>query len=75
MARKKPCLQCPKCRSDVPGSLTFAVPDEGGRGWPRWLAYDGDRHACPSCGAELVVDVTDDYSEDSVASLVEVKRG
>jgi hypothetical protein len=31
--------------------------------------WEGDEYACPRCGAQYVIGVTDDYEEDALAFL------
>jgi hypothetical protein len=35
--------------------------------------FGGDEQVCRKCGTRYVVEVTDDYADDCVASLVEIK--
>lgn len=50
-------LECltAKCRGRV-----------GGRKKRFW---EGDEYACPKCSARYIIEVTDDYSDDAIASL------
>lgn len=66
---EKPLLDCPECETPVLPATHYSRE----YGW-RWEA--GTPAKCPelSCGVNLVVDVTDDYEEDCLASLEVVRR-
>ena len=61
-------LDCPRCG-------TPALPGTWVRQQQRYAwSEDDDEVACPGCGVQLRVSVTDDYADDAVASaeVVEV---
>jgi hypothetical protein len=61
---KAPWLQCPACGADA-FEATWTYPG-------KWLWFEDEETVC-TCGAELRVDVTDDYEDDAIA-FVTVKR-
>lgn len=65
---KPPLMDCPEC--EKPAVAADFYDDE--LGW-RWM--DGEAGECPSCKVKLRVSCTDDYAEDSIASLKVVYDG